>query len=177
MAEVIAMQWYRVLAVDLYKGQVAADMDQAKTLSSTINQDEATTNLLAAEQYMRKNSPKVASRWRCLGWKQSLELSMASDTLDATVVYYGRLPTDTEKIKTLNTPLLGIFAELDNGIPPSSVNDFQTQLKSLNKQNIDITIYTGANHAFANPTWKAFAQDATINAREKSLLFLEKNLK
>jgi carboxymethylenebutenolidase len=177
MADVIAMQWYRVLAVDLYGGKVAADMDQAKTLSSALDQTGSTTNLLAAESYLRKNSPKVASRGRCLGGKQSLELSMASTTLDATVVYYGRLPTDLEKIKTVNEPLLGIFAELDNGIPPASVMEFQSGLDTQGIKWYDITIYSWVNHAFANPTGKAFAKDATLDAWKKALTFLENNLK
>ncbi|MEY3197934.1 MAG: hypothetical protein RL023_771 [Candidatus Parcubacteria bacterium] len=108
-------------------------MDQAKILSSALDQSGATVNLIAAESFLRKNSTKVASRGRCLGGKQSLELSMASTTLDATVVYYGRLPTDIEKIKTVNEPLLGIFAELDNGIPPASVNAFQASLDTEGK--------------------------------------------
>ena len=61
MADVIAMQGYRVLAVDLYNGTVAADMDQAKTLSSSLKQEEATANLLDAERFLRKTSTKVAS--------------------------------------------------------------------------------------------------------------------
>lgn len=177
MADVIAMQWYRVLAVDLYGGKVASDMDQAKTLSSSLDQTGSTTNLLAAESYLRKSSAKVASRGRCLGGKQSLELSMASTTLDATVVYYGRLPTDLEKIKTLNEPLLWIFAELDNGIPPASVIEFQSGLNAQGLKWYDITIYSWVNHAFANPTGKAFSKEATMDAWKKVLLFLEKNLK
>jgi carboxymethylenebutenolidase len=131
MAEVIAMQGYRVLAVDLYGGQVAKDMEQAKSLSSSLDQTKTTANLLAAETYLRQTSPKVASRGRCLGGKQSLELSMNSPTLDATIVYYGRLPTEAEKIKKSTAPLLGIFAELDNGIPPASVNAFEATLQTL----------------------------------------------
>jgi carboxymethylenebutenolidase len=177
MAEVIAMQWYRVLAVDLYNEKVATDMDQAKALSSALDQTGTTANLLAAEQYLRKSSSKVASRGRCLGGKQSLELSMNSPTLDATIVYYGRLPTDTSRIKNIKNPLLGIFAELDGGIPPASVNNFEATLKTLWKTNYDITIYTGASHAFANPTGKAFTKDATLDAWKKTLIFLETTLK
>jgi carboxymethylenebutenolidase len=53
MAEVLAMNGYKVLAVDLYNGQVATDMDQAKTLSSSLDQEASTRNLLVAEQYLR----------------------------------------------------------------------------------------------------------------------------
>ncbi len=177
MAEVLAMNGYKVLAVDLYNGQVAVDMDQAKTLSSSLDQEASTRNLLAAEQYLRSlNSTKVASLWWCLWGKQSLELSAASDSLDATVVYYGRLPTSTGQIATINRPLLGIFAELDNGIPPASVNAFEQALANQWWTWYDITIYSGANHAFANPTGQAFKKEATLDAWSKTLQFLKTNL-
>ncbi len=177
MAEVLAMNGYKVLAVDLYNGQVAVDMDQAKTLSSSLDQEASTRNLLAAEQYLRSlNSTKVASLWWCLWGKQSLELSAASESLDATIVYYGRLPTSTGQIATINRPLLGIFAELDNGIPPASVNAFEQVLGSQWASWYDITIYSGVNHAFANPTGQAFAKEATLDAWRKTLEFLKTNL-
>jgi carboxymethylenebutenolidase len=177
MAEVLAMQWYRVLAVDLYEWKVAATMDEAKSLSSALIQEQSTANLLSAESYLRQNSTKVASLGRCLGGKQSLELSMASTGLDATIVYYGRLPTETEQIQTISGPLLGIFAELDNGIPPESVNAFESTLDAIGKTDKSITIYTGVNHAFANPTGQAFAREATLDAWTKTVKFLEENLK
>jgi carboxymethylenebutenolidase len=45
--------------------------------------------------------------------------------LDATVIYYGRLTGNATVLANVNQPLLGIFAENDNGIPPSAVKDFQ----------------------------------------------------
>lgn len=177
MADVIAMNGYRVLAVDLYQWQVAMNMDQAKALSSALDQSGATLNLLEAEKYMRWASSKVASLGWCLWGKQSLQLSMASDTLDATVVYYGRLPTDPQLIKNIDGPLLGIFAELDSGIPPSSVNEFEAILQQQGKQDYSIKIYSWVNHAFANPTGKAFAKEATLDAWVKTIQFLDKYLK
>ena len=61
MARILAKNGYKALAVDLYKGQVADNMETAKTLSSSLVQDEATANLLAAEAYLRTKTNKVAS--------------------------------------------------------------------------------------------------------------------
>lgn len=176
MAEVLAMQWYRALAVDLYKGNVAADSEEARTLSSGLDQEEATQNLLAAEEYLRQESPKVASLWRCLGGKQSLELSLASESLDATVIYYGRLTDDGETLQNINQPVLGIFAENDWGIPPSAVASFQAGLDSIGKNDYDITVYSGVDHAFANPTGGNYEKEATVDAWNKTLNFLKTNL-
>lgn len=176
MARIIAMNWYKALAVDLYKGQVATDMETAKTLSSSLVQKETTTNLLAAEAYLRTKTDKVASLWRCLWWKQSLELSLASNTLDATIIYYGRLTGDATTLQNINEPILWIFAENDSGIPPSAVAEFEQGLIAAGKTWYDITIYSGTNHAFANPTGNAFAKEATLDAWSKVLWFLKTNL-
>jgi len=177
MVRIFAMNWYKALAVDLYNWQVASDMETAMKLSQWLNQEEATQNLLDAETYLRTKTTKVASLWRCLGGKQSLELSLASDTLDATIIYYGRLTWNVEILKNINEPVLWIFAENDNWIPPSAVQDFEAWLAEAGKTNTDITIYSWVNHAFANPTWKAFAKEATLDAWSKTLDFLNTNLR
>ncbi len=176
MARVLAMNGYRALAVDLYDGQVAEKMETARKLSWSLDKDQSVTNLLAAEEFLRQESDKVASLWRCLWWAQSLNLSVASDTLDATVIYYGRLTDDAEVLASVNQPLLGIFAEDDWWIPPSAVAAFQAWMDEAGKDDYDITIYPWVGHAFANPTWGNFEQEATIDAWKKTLAFLKKEL-
>jgi carboxymethylenebutenolidase len=176
MARVLAMNGYRVLAVDLYEWQVATEFEQARTLSSQLDDDRALQHLLAAETYLRSMTDRVASLWRCLWWAQSLNLSIASDTLDATIVYYGRLPEDTDRIASINQPLLGIFAADDTSIPVSAVDSFVQELDALGMTSYDITIYPGVWHAFANPTGNNFSQAETISAWEQTLAFLDRVL-
>lgn len=176
MTRVLAMNGYRALAVDLYDGVVAEDMETARSSMMNLDQERATANLLAAEEYLRGSSSQVASLGWCLGGKQSLELSIASDTLDATIIYYGRLTDDQERLASVNSPLLWIFAENDGGIPPSDVQAFEQALEQVWVTDKDITIYPWVDHAFANPTWDNYAQEETIDAWNKTLQFLEKQL-
>ena len=78
-------------------------------------------------------------------------MSLASDTLDATVIYYGRLQTDPSVLAKIKGPVLGMFGAEDASIPVDVVNQFETTLLDLNK-DVSINIYEGAGHAFANPT-------------------------
>lgn len=172
MARVLAMQGYRALAVDLYGWVVPDDFEGAREMSSGLDQEETTANLLAAESYLRENASKVASLWRCLWGKQSLQLSLASQTLDGTVIYYGRLTDDVETLKNINQPVLGIFAENDGWIPPSAVEAFQKWLDEAGVTDYDITIYPWVDHAFANPTWGNYEKQATLDARSKTITFL-----
>lgn len=173
MGRVLAMNGYRVLAVDLYRGQIATTSDQAMTLSRSLDQTGALAQLLDAEAFLRQMSPKVISLGRCMWGAQSLNLSLASNSLDWTIIYYGRVTDNVDRLRTINSPVLGIFAENDTGIPPSAVNAFQSGLVNAGITDTSITIYPDTDHAFANPTGDNYAAQATIDAWNKTLTFLE----
>lgn len=96
--------------------------------------------------------------------------------MDATVIYYGQLETDPEVLSSISWPVLGIFAGLDQGITEQSVNDFES---ALIEQAITykIQIYPDVDHAFANPSGERFAPDESKDAWQKTLEFLNENLK
>lgn len=99
-----------------------------------------------------------------------------SKKVDATVIYYGRLVTNTEKLKTLEMPVLGIFGEEDGGIPPQKVKEFKSALNEVGVEN-SIYIYEEAGHAFANPSGTLYVKKAAEDAWQKTVRFLEQNLK
>jgi carboxymethylenebutenolidase len=92
------------------------------------------------------------------------------------VIYYGRLVTDREELSNLDWPVLGIFASEDQGIPVSTVREFETSLNELGVVN-EIHVYEGANHAFANPSGDNYNMEAAKDAWDKTLAFLNTNLK
>jgi carboxymethylenebutenolidase len=96
--------------------------------------------------------------------------------MDATVIYYGRLVTDTEELSAIKWPVLGIFAELDQGITPDNVREFKSSLNELGIQN-EIYIYPGVDHAFANPSGPRYAPVEAEVAWKKTISFLEIYLK
>lgn len=174
MADQLASQGYRVLAVDLF-GSVAQTPEEARKQVTSLNQNIALDNLKAAKAYLNsKGSTKIASLGWCFGGAQSLQISLNED-LDATVIYYGNLINDESKLKNLKSPVLGIFGNKDTSIPVDTVNNFRETLTRLSKTN-DINIYDGVGHAFANPSGQGFAPKETSDAWNKTLNFLDKNL-
>jgi carboxymethylenebutenolidase len=99
-----------------------------------------------------------------------------AEKLDATVIYYGHLTDDVEQIAKINGPVLGIFGEKDTGISVESVQAFEATLTNLKKEN-NITLYPGVGHAFANPTGANYSSAETLDAWDKTLKFLETELK
>lgn len=181
MAEELANEGYVVLAADLYNGEVAADPNRARELSSSVreNPEEAISNLQSAVQYLASlpnvNSSRIASLGWCFGGGQSLQLAVNSEQnpLAATVIYYGNLVNDTNQLSKINWPVLGIFGDQDQSIPVESVNAFEQAINETGITN-EIYLYSGVGHAFANPSGDNYAPEETVDAWEKTLAFLKK---
>ncbi len=176
-AESLARQGYMVLAVDLLGG-TAEDQAGARELTAKFDQATGVANMQEAVDYLKmRGAGKIASLGWCFGGKQSVELAISGKALDATVVYYGGgMATSTDRLSPIKWPVLGIFGDQDQVIPVSMESDFEESLNALGVQN-EIYMYEGVGHAFANPSGANYAPTETADAWQKTLDFLEKNLK
>ncbi len=178
MAEKLASHGYVVLAVDLYNGNVATTSEEARKLIGSFDSEIGVANMNSAVSYLleNNNSTKLGSLGWCFGGGQSLNLALNNDVIDATVIYYGQLVTDKEKLSMITWPVLGIFAELDHGITVENVKKFETALNELDIKH-EVHIYSGVDHAFANPSGDRYAPEESKDAWQKTLDFLNANLK
>ena len=69
-----------------------------------------------------------------------------------------------------------MFGSADTSVKIESVRAFEEALKGLNVDQ-EILVYDGLGHAFANPSGANYAPKETMEAWQKTLAFLEKNLK
>jgi carboxymethylenebutenolidase len=176
-AEELAAEGYRVLAVDLFKGTVMETQEEARAYRERYNPGEGLVNLKAAVAYLRAaGAPTIASLGWCFGGAESLALATADESLDATVIYYGRLTDDRSLLSRVRAPVLGIFGDQDQVVSTTSVATFEATLRDLSVP-VEIHMYEGVGHAFANPSNPNHAPTETADAWEKTLAFLEKNLK
>lgn len=180
MAVKLGNEGYVVLAVDLYRGKVTSDPNEAHELSRGLPVDRAIADLRAAVKYLKSLanviSGKIGSIGWCMGGGYSLSLAVNEPALATSVIYYGRLITDKEKLGKITAPVLGFFGENDRGIPQSSVVQFKGDMENTGKE-AEIFIYPNAGHAFANPTRPSYNESAAIDSWNKTLLFFDKNLK
>ncbi len=177
MAKELASHGYVVLAVDLFGREAATTAEEARQLISSYDPEVGMANMNAAADYLEANYgvQKMGSIGWCFGGGQSLNLALNNPDMDATVIYYGSVTSDKEKLASISWPVLGIFAGLDTGIPVESVNEFKNSLDDLGIQN-EIHIYPNVNHAFANPSGDRYAPEETKDAWQKTLSFLHANL-
>ncbi|HYL06449.1 MAG TPA: dienelactone hydrolase family protein, partial [Thermoanaerobaculia bacterium] len=155
MTRRLAGEGYVALAVDLYGGKVADNPDGAKQLMGAVMADRAsaTATLRAADEFLkRQGAPKIGVIGWCFGGGWSLAAALdLPEGIDAAVMYYGQPEKDRARLERLRAPLLGLFGADDKSILPAAVKEMEATLKQLGK-NVEIHIYDGAGHAFANPS-------------------------
>jgi carboxymethylenebutenolidase len=180
MAERLAGEGYIVLAVDLFGGDTAEDPESARQLMLRAVEDPMSVSSNIEQAYSFVNdtagAPAIASLGWCFGGGWSLNTAMMlPDELDATVIYYGQVTDDEERLRPIQAPILGFFGDEDRGIEVDSVTRFEEALQRLRKDH-QIHIYAGAGHAFANPTGNNYNAEYAEDAWRKTLEFLRVNL-
>jgi carboxymethylenebutenolidase len=180
-ASKLADQGYVALAIDLYRGKVAATPEEAHEIMRGVPDDRANRDLLAATTYLGSQAsvdPKrIGSIGWCMGGGYSLNLAVADPKLKVAVINYGHLASDDTTLKKINADILGIFGGQDKGIPPADVRKFESQMKTLGK-TADIHIFPDAGHAFENPNNKmGYRADDAAQAWKLTTDFLAKYLK
>ncbi len=179
MADITAREGYVVLAVDLFKGNVATTIEGAQANIRNNPNNETVPKMQAAVKYLRNmtnvNKSKIASLGWCYGGGQSFLLGVNED-LEGTVIYYGQLSTDKTVLMKMKQPVIGFFGAEDTSIPVKDISEFERILKEQGT-DVNITVYEGAGHAFSNPTnTQAFRKEQAVDAWNKTLDFLKLNL-
>lgn len=181
MTRRLAGEGYTALAVNLF-GQVAETPEaaRAQVQAAAENPQLLEENLRQAYQYLanEQNATEIGSIGWCFGGSWSLKTALLfPEQLDAAVIYYGgELVTESDQLQPLEMPILGIFGALDDNPSVETVQEFESALKSLDKP-VEIYVYEGADHAFANPSGNRYNAEAAEDAWQKTITFLNEHLK
>ncbi len=179
VAERFAAEGFICLVPDLYHGQSAAEPDEARKLAMALDRDRAIQEISAAIDFLSTREDVAPKQIGVVGWCMggglALSTSATDDQVGATVCFYGR-PLEAHDTPKIQSPVLGLYGELDGGIPVSMVQDFEKELER-NVIEHDIHIYAGAQHAFFNDTRpQAFHSEAAEDAWQKTLAWFRKYL-
>lgn len=163
-----------ILAIDLYDGKVADNRDDAAKYMQSVDQDRAINIIQGALNYCGDNAEIGTIGW-CFGGGWSLNAALLAGTnAEACVMYYGMPSDDVEKLKTLDCPVLGIFAEQDGHITVEIVEQFKDNMKTAGEE-LTVHMYNSA-HGFANPSNPKYDEQARTDAMDKTVTFLMNNL-
>jgi carboxymethylenebutenolidase len=183
IADRLALAGFHTLAPNLFvrapepPPKDASDMDALRRAASSIPNEVAIKDMQAGLDYLKTVKgvrPRFASVGFCMGGGYSYQLATHTKDLSGAVIFYGRTPL--ELVPQVSCPLLGSFGELDSGIPPEKVKEFEEALKKAGKK-ADIKIYPGAKHGFFNDTRpEAYNAEAAADAWARMLRFFRERL-
>ncbi len=175
----LAGEGYTALAVDLYGGQAADNPDAAHKLAGGVmaNPVPAAANLHQAVEYLRAaGAPRIGVVGWCFGGGWSLQTALdPADHVDAAVMYYGAPEKDATRLARLQAPLLGLFGADDKSIPADAIHAMEATLEQQGK-NVEMHIYDGAGHAFANPSGANYRPAAAADAWQRTVTFFKQYL-
>lgn len=179
-ADRLASEGYIVFAIDLFSGKVAKSPGQARELMLSVIEDPepAKRNIESAFKFVREiaGAPRVGSVGWGFGGGWSLQAAqLLPDELAASVIYYGQVTDDEDKLRPVNTAILGLFGAEDRVIRVASVEAFGIALERLRKK-YEIHIYPGAGHAFVDPSGHNYDAASANDAWQRTLEFLQLHL-
>lgn len=164
-----------IIALDMYDGKVTADRQTAAGYMQQFKQERGDAIVKGALAYAGKDA-KVGTIGWCFGGGQSLVASLTAGKQAAgCVIYYGMPVDDVEKLETLNTDVLGIFASREKYITPEVVKKFEANMQAAGKK-LTVKNYD-AEHGFANPSNPIFDKASTEDAYKHTLEFFRARLK
>jgi len=164
-----------VIALDLYDGQVATTPDEAGKLMQAVKTDRAAAIVKGAQLYAGPQAQFASVGW-CFGGGWSLQSALLGGKQTVgCVMYYGMPEKDVVKLKTLNSDVLGLFAEQDKWISPEVVQQFEKDMAAAGKK-VTVKEYP-ADHAFANPSNPKYNKELATDAHQKALAYLKARLK
>jgi len=167
-----ALDNVNVMAIDLYDGNVATTREDAMKYIRQVESDRAGSIITGAGDFAGDNA-KIATIGWCFGGGWSLQAALISGSKTiGCVIYYGTPEKDVERLKTLHSDVLGIFALHDGGIGPDVVAQFQKDMIAAEKS---IVVHSfDAAHAFANPSSSRYKEEEAQAANALALEYLKK---
>src|SRR5207245_3106739 len=112
----------------------------------------------------------------CLGGALAQYVGTKEANVGAAVSFYGGFKKVERDWKNLRAPILLIYGEKDQSVPPEQGRKLEQQLKQMGT-GVQLVIYRGAHHAFFNDARKeVYKPDAAADAWRRTIEFLRTNL-
>lgn len=160
-----------IIALDLYDGKSTTNREEAGKLMQAASEGRIISIIKGAIAYAGP-SAKIATLGWCFGGAWSLQSALlAGKQTIACVMYYGMPEQDVNRLKTLNTDVLGIFGNKDDFINLKVVAEFKADMAKAGKK-LTLKQYN-ADHGFANPSNPIYNKLATADAWKNTIAYLK----
>ena len=142
--------------------------------------ERAEKDLRGAVQYLidsdAAEGDSVGTVGFCMGGALSLYGASKNERVGACVVFYGIHPKVEPDFENLSAPVLGLYAEKDQFVPPEAVRALEEKMREHGKA-IETHIYPGTDHAFFNDTRpEVYDAEAAADAWRRTVEFFREYL-
>lgn len=187
----------RVYAPDLFarselfpqKPEARNDLATMREVWQSIPDSDLISDLRAVMKHVRThdrvNAEGIGTIGYCMGGAIAFMFACESPELAWVVSYYGRIkyqalsPTKAQHpmtyAKGLKAPFLGIYAGIDDLIPPADIQNFMDLLSSLGKSH-QIKVFEDVPHAFFNDQRENYRKEAAEAAWQLTVGFINRSL-
>jgi carboxymethylenebutenolidase len=184
-AQRLAGKGFLTLAIDLYRGEMPKDIEEAHILERALPEERVLRDLRAAVDYLAANPLVRKDRIGVLGWDMgggyALDGAISDPRLRATVICYGRLRTDPKLLGKMKSSVFGIFAEKDEGITLDTIKQFQKAMVKAGKHLAGMHVISGVENGFMDPASPYLSRPtpaaAIADAWRRMDAYLDKELK
>jgi carboxymethylenebutenolidase len=170
----LAEHGYTVLAPDLYQGDIATTIDEAKVFHEKHENEFMGDIVKAAKDYLMSLQPgkPIGVMGFSMGAAWSMIVATKEPNVSTVVLFYGAYAPDLSQMKA---KVLGHFAEVDEWEPLDGIKGFEQDLQTA---GVDVTlhIYPEVAHWFVEADRPEYDPAAASLAWERTFEFLKKNL-
>ena len=175
-ADRLAEAGFSVVAPDLYRGSITAEIEAAKQLTRSVDEADADAIALAAIDRLA-DRPNAPGRIGAVGFSFGAHWAMwgaaQRDAVGASVVYYGT--TGGPFLAEAGIPVQGHFAADDPFEGPDDIAAFEGALRDAGRE-VTIHTYSDTGHWFAEPSRDSYRREAAEQALERTVAFLREQL-
>jgi len=163
-----------VIALDMYDGKVTTNPKEAGQIMQSVKEPRLEEIVKGAMKLAGTNA-KIANVGWCFGGSWSLKSALLTGNQNiGSVIYYGMPVRDVEKLKTLNSDVLGLFATEEH-ISKAVIEEFAASMKTAGKE-LTYKIFPAA-HGFSNPSNPKYDPEASKEAYEMAITYLKSKFK
>lgn len=182
-----AREGFVALAPDLYRGELAAEPDEAGKLMMSLNVDRAAKDMAGAVDLLLGHESTrgavtgsgIGVTGFCMGGALALRLAaLRPDAVAAVAPYYGVIgwPQSPVDWSQMRAAVQGHYASNDDFASPDAVAAFAQELRDLGKA-VEVFTYENTEHAFTNETRpEVYDAAATEQAFTRTFTFFRDQL-
>jgi carboxymethylenebutenolidase len=169
----LAQAGFVALAPDLYHGKTTASVEEAETLATKLDGEQASQDIAVAIDYLLHQSDRRGDTLGVVGFSLGASFALTlQPPVTAIVSFYG---TGTPEEVSTQAKIQCHFADQDDFEPTEWVQQFEQQVRARASE-VSFYSYPQTHHWFFEPNRPEYNAEAADLAWQRTIAFLHQQL-